>query len=186
MSPTGWGKRRWVVILSVALGLTNLAHAGINQWTSNGPEGGRVFALVIDPVNPTTLYAGTCGNGLFKSTNGGANWTALTLFGDDCIHAVAITPNDSGTVYAGGNKGVFKSTDGGAHWIHTNGDGPVPANALAIDPTNPLVLYGLANGFDSAAIYKSTDGGATWTTSFSSIVGAFGLPTIVIDPHTPT
>src|SRR5438445_13794543 len=38
---------------------------------------GNIAALAIDPVTPTTLYAGTCDRGLFKSTDGGASWTAI-------------------------------------------------------------------------------------------------------------
>jgi hypothetical protein len=34
------------------------ASAGVNTWTTNGPEGGDIRALVIDPGNPATLYAG--------------------------------------------------------------------------------------------------------------------------------
>jgi hypothetical protein len=40
--------------------------AGLNVWTSNGPEGGSINALAIDPVTPTTLYAGTLGGGVFS------------------------------------------------------------------------------------------------------------------------
>src|SRR5439155_25034317 len=53
------------------------AHAEINVWASNGPEGGGIRALAIDPRVPATLYAGTDGGGMFKSTNGGAGWTAI-------------------------------------------------------------------------------------------------------------
>ena len=51
--------------------------AGPNVWTSNGPEGGMIHALAIDPATPSTLYAGTYGGGVFKSTNGGAAWSAV-------------------------------------------------------------------------------------------------------------
>ncbi len=51
--------------------------AGTNVWTSNGPEGGVIYALAIDPATPSTLYAGTDGGGVFKSTNGGGNWSAF-------------------------------------------------------------------------------------------------------------
>ena len=54
-----------------------LVSAGTNVWTSNGPEGGSIYALAIDPETPTTLYAGTWGGGVFKSTNGGGNWSAV-------------------------------------------------------------------------------------------------------------
>jgi len=50
---------------------------GDNQWISIGPEGGYVQTLAINPQTPDTLYAGTWGGGVFKSINGGTNWTAI-------------------------------------------------------------------------------------------------------------
>lgn len=49
-------------LLSALLWLAGLpgAEAGVNEWTTNGPEGGTVLALAIDPQTPVTLYAGTC------------------------------------------------------------------------------------------------------------------------------
>ncbi|WP_347244981.1 hypothetical protein, partial [Thermogutta sp.] len=51
--------------------------AGSLVWRSIGPEGGSIYALAIDPATPGTLYAGTYGGGVFKSTNGGASWSAV-------------------------------------------------------------------------------------------------------------
>ena len=82
-------------LLSVGLALTlagtRTAEAG--RWTPVGPYGGTVLSLAIDPVTPSTLYAGTQFGGLFKSTNGGASWTAIGIgvFGRD-VEAVAINP----------------------------------------------------------------------------------------------
>src|SRR5689334_17161264 len=53
--------------------------AGINQWTSNGPYGGIIETLAIDPTTPSTIYAGTYRGGLFKSTNGGETWNRLRI-----------------------------------------------------------------------------------------------------------
>ena len=71
-------RKQWrFVSLGVLLGAllvtgSRTAEGGINSWTStNGPGGGPIGALAIDPVTPTTLYAGTDSNGVFKSTNGG-------------------------------------------------------------------------------------------------------------------
>lgn len=47
----------------------------INKWTATGPEGGDINDLAVDPLTPTTLYAGTDA-GEFKSTNSGGNWSA--------------------------------------------------------------------------------------------------------------
>ena len=60
----------------VWIGATDVAKA---QWVSYGPEGGKVFAIAINPQMPTILYAATNGDGVFKSTNGGTNWTATGL-----------------------------------------------------------------------------------------------------------
>jgi hypothetical protein len=41
-------------------------------WLSIGPEGGWIYTLAINPTTPSTLYAGTYGAGVYKSTDGGA------------------------------------------------------------------------------------------------------------------
>jgi BNR/Asp-box repeat. len=90
--------------------------AGFNTWSSIGPEGGWIYALAINPTTPSTLYAGTDG-GAFKSTDGGATWSAVnTGLSDPDVYALAINPTAPNTLYAGANGGVFKSTDGGANW----------------------------------------------------------------------
>ena len=122
------------------------ASAGINIWTSNGPEGGSVNALAIDPATPVTLYAGTWG-GVFKSTNGGGNWSAVnTDLTNTFVHAVAIDPVTPSTLYAGTIGGVFKSTNGGGNWRAVNtGLTTTYVAALAIDPASPTTVYAGTN-----------------------------------------
>ncbi len=59
---------RLVTLVGVAI-TASAVSAGVNTWTTNGPKGGDIRALAIDPENPATLYAGTSGAGVFKSTN---------------------------------------------------------------------------------------------------------------------
>src|SRR5207244_3960097 len=87
------------VMLSLLIGPP--VYAAVNSWTSNGPAGELVDALVISPSTPTTLYAGTLG-GVFKSTDAGSSWTNTGL---TYVHALAINPSTPTTLYAG--------TDGG-------------------------------------------------------------------------
>ncbi len=47
------------------------ASAAPTSWSSQGPDGGHVYALAIAPTNPQTLFAATGGGGVFTSTNGG-------------------------------------------------------------------------------------------------------------------
>jgi hypothetical protein len=73
--------------------------AGVNVWTTNGPEGGNVWALAIDPSKPATLYAGTNG-GVFKSADSGRTWRSV-LTGLINVSALAIDPSAPATLYAG-------------------------------------------------------------------------------------
>ena len=85
-------------------------------------EGGSIYALAINPQTPDTLYAGTYGGGVFKSTNGGTNWTAInTGLTNTNVCALAIDPQTPETLYAGTDGGgVFKSTNGGTNWTAMN------------------------------------------------------------------
>jgi hypothetical protein len=62
-----------------AVSLTAGAHgapAGVNVWTAHGPYQTYGAALAIDPITPSTLYAGTDA-GVYKSTDGGGSWTVM-------------------------------------------------------------------------------------------------------------
>src|SRR6202162_4411892 len=102
------------------------AFARVDTWTTNGPEGGEVQALAIDPANPATLYAGTAGGGVSKSTNGGGSWKSVNNgLTSTIVTALAIDPSAPATLYAGtygGTEGggVFKSTNGGESWTAIN------------------------------------------------------------------
>ena len=70
--------------------------AGINDWTSNGPEGGSIQALAIDPATPTTLYVGAFGGGYWITWFGYQNFfltaAVLTLLGAAYFGYFARTP----------------------------------------------------------------------------------------------
>ncbi|MBI4464983.1 MAG: hypothetical protein HY647_09790 [Acidobacteria bacterium] len=116
-----------------------------------------VQALAIDPANPATVYAGTP-RGVFKSTNGGHNWSNAGLT-TQSVYTFIISPANPSTIYAGTQDGgVFKSTDGGQNWS-SSGFPTAPVQALAIDPNNPSTLYAATFG---GGVFKSTDGGQSW------------------------
>ena len=105
----------------LGLFVAGIADAGVNHWTATGPCGGNIEALAIDPHTPATVYAGNDA-GVFKSTNGGENWTAInTGLTNAYVYALAIDPKTPATVYAGTiGDGVFKSTNGGENWTAIN------------------------------------------------------------------
>ena len=86
----------------------------------------NVACLVIDPTNPNVLYAGTGegyyngdalrGNGIFKTTNGGANWTQLaSTTGPNFffVNRLAMSPNGQ-VLLAATRSGMYRSTNGGS------------------------------------------------------------------------
>src|SRR5262249_1069100 len=154
--------------------------AEANVWTSTGPFGGNVQALAIDPQNPTTIYAGTF-NGLFKSTDSGANWTLVkTRLSNGFIAFLATDPQNPATVYVGNREAALKSTDGGNTWSDF---GPTASSVrfLAFDGQDSAIIYALTASGD---IFKSTDGGVTW--NYSGLLGIPIVYILVVDPQTPS
>src|SRR5205809_4873983 len=142
----------------------------LNKWSSNGPDGGEVLSLAIDPSNPATIYAGTA-VGLFKSTNGGATWS-ISLAGGYIKDLVVYAPNPN-IIYAGSSK----STDGGLSWQPMNLGG----HPFAVDPTNPNILHAVVY----QTVITSTDGGATWNTLHSHLNAPYQFGSVAIDPTNP-
>jgi len=182
------------LLLLPTLGPVREVSAGVNVWTSNGPEGGDIRTLAVDPQTPTTLYAGTYGGGaagsygggVFKSVDGGATWSAVnTGLTDFDILSLAIDPQTPTTLYVGTyNDGVFKSTDGGATWNPVNtGLTTTKVYALAVDPQTPATLY--AGTEYGGGVFKSTDGGGTWSAANTGLMNTW-VRSLVVDPQTPT
>ncbi len=179
-------------LLSALLVLVCLAPAGAASadgpaWQSNGPEGGSIYALAVDPVTPTTLYAGTWGTGLYKSTDGGQSWRATPRSG--AILTLAINPADPQMVYAGlSTGGVWRTTNGGDSWFSRNGSSPSLANktvnALAIDPAAPDTAYAaLGTSPGTGRIYRTDDGGTSWITKTTGLPDTLPVVrSLAIDP----
>ena len=154
-----------------ALSLTALAllaapvMAADEIWVPTGqPSGGQTFQVAVDPVDSGTLYALT-NNGLFKSTDGGADWSfAYAMFGYD----MSVDPLQPMNLYVANiDSGVWKSTDGGDTW--SNLAGISNATVVVADPVTEGVVYAIGK---DCAVYKSPDGGTTWSSiGVSRLVG---------------
>ena len=150
--------------------------AGSNSWTlsTQGMYGGCIYALAVSPnyADDHTLFAATWGDGVFKSTDGGASWFAVSYgLTDLTVKALAISPQiGDNTIFAGTNAGVFKSTTYGLYWVST----PLtyPIHALAISPgyAGDQTVFAGTWGY---GVFKSTDGGANWTQIVSGLTDLY-------------
>ena len=146
--------------------------------------------LVIDPMNPQILYAATYqrqrsawgfdgggpGSGIYKTIDGGANWTKLTNglpAGDKGRIGIDLFPSDSRVVYATieaspNEGGVYRTVDGGAKWekLSALNTRPMYYSQIRLDPKdrNRVYMLGSNRGF-----YVSDDGGKTFPERFSNI-----------------
>jgi len=108
------------------------------------------------------------GNGLYRSSDGGAHWSGISGHGlpEGKWGRTGIAVSADGRkVYAAidcpGHSGLYRSDDGGDTWALVNSDPRLTSrawyfNSLAIDPTNPDVLY-----IPNVALYRTEDGGKT-------------------------
>jgi photosystem II stability/assembly factor-like uncharacterized protein len=178
-------------------GIWKTGNAGATwQSMSDGLESAAIGAIAIAPSDPNVLYAGTghpeprydiaAGDGLYRSSDGGAHWHHAGLRATRYIGAILIDTKDPNTLLVGAlghvfgpspDRGVFRSSDGGKTWKKTlfidNQTGVVD---LAADPAQPNIVFAAAwtarnwpwlsyftpiEG-EGSAIYKSLDGGQSW------------------------
>jgi photosystem II stability/assembly factor-like uncharacterized protein len=156
-----------------------------------------IGALAVSASDPNIIYVGSGeqgrGDGVYKSTDAGANWVNLGLRQTHYISAMLVDPHNPDIVLvaalgdseSGAERGVYKTTDGGKSWQKTLfKDAETGVADLTADPDNPSILYAAmyhrpvdllepdeGKGQD-AWIYKSTDEGSTW-----KVVDGKGLPT---------
>lgn len=155
-----------------------------NTWEFVGAKGveshnqGIIVSLHIDPNNNNEVYAGTNTSGMFRTMDGGQNWSNVTdnvgLPGIG-VQDIAVNPNNTAEKYiATGNGrnnygfGVFKTTDNCNTWTQVLAVNPSDnylVRKLLIDDENPLILYALVDRF----VYRTMDGGANWDMIFDEL-----------------
>ena len=171
-----------------------------------------IGAIAIDPTNPKVIWVGTgeswtrnsvsIGDGIYKSTDGGDNWTNMGLRDSERIAKILIDPSDPNTVYAcvpgklwsdSEDRGVYKTTNGGQSWtkILKGANLSTGCSMMSMDPKSPKTIYAGTWDFrrqgwtfrsggngetapSASGLFKSTDGGATWSDLNEST--AKGLP----------
>ncbi len=161
------------------------------DWDERGPSNvaGRTRAIMIDPNDPSgnSIFAGSVGGGLFKTTNITAafpNWTAVNnLMPNLAISALAFDPSNTLIMYAGtgegyGNSdavrgmGIFKSLNGGLTWglIGATNNGTFTFIQRIVVTATGVVLACTQSG----GVQRSANGGTTWAKVLGTGLGITG------------
>ena len=133
-----------------------------NQTSGWNPGVGRITSIAIDPKDANHIIVGSPGGGVWKTVNGGANWSALTdNLSNIYVYALTIDPVNSNIYYWGSSSGIiFKSTDAGATWNQLADTGNGAVNKILINPSDTSKMF-CSSRFDG--IYKTTNGGVNWS-----------------------
>ena len=161
-------------------------------WRRVGLETSEhIGKIVIDPRNSNVVYVAAQGplfspggeRGLYKTTDGGATWTAVLQISENTgVTDLVLDPKNPDVLYAsayqrrrhvgqaiGGGReaGIHKSTNGGRTWTKLTNGLPkcdIGRIALAIDGRrNPTELYALVEAQGGQGFYKTSNGGGSWT-----------------------
>jgi photosystem II stability/assembly factor-like uncharacterized protein len=151
------------------------------KYREIGPaiSGGRSTAVAGSNLDPQLYFAGGAGGGVFRSTNGGASWTAVfDREGAAPIGAIAIAPQDERDVWVGTGEanprndaesgdGIYHSVDGGEHWNRVGLERSAHISSIAIDPRDrravAVGVLGRVSADDTnRGVYVTRDAGAHW------------------------
>ena len=129
--------------------------------------GGSIYVMGKD--NNNTIYAGTFGNGIYKTSNNGLTWNAINtgLPANSRIKAIEIMPDNSLVLLKEGSSTfdtlkIYKSTNGGSEWNEIfRGDGGIFNTNFGVDNQGNIYLSGMTV-FIEGVLIKSTNGGSTF------------------------
>ncbi len=183
--------------------MTEASAAANLAWRSIGPAnmGGRVADVEGVPGDPNIVYVATGSGGIFKTTNGGMNWTPIfDRQSTISVGDIALEPGNPDVIWVGTGEsnarnsvsfgdGVYKSTDGGKTWKNLGLRDTNTISKIVINPKNPDIAYVAAVGHiwganEERGVFMTTDGGKTWAKTLY-IDQFHGASDLAIDPQNP-
>jgi photosystem II stability/assembly factor-like uncharacterized protein len=174
-----------------------------------------IGAVTADPLRPGVVWVGTgenasqrsagWGDGIYKTTDGGATWRHMGLETSEHIGDILVDPRDSDVVWvasqgglwsSGGERGLYKTTDGGESWerVLSVSDDTGIAD-IVFDRDDPDVVYAasyqrrrhvgiLIAGGPEGKIFRTRDGGRSWTEIMNGLPPVdLGRIALEVSPH---
>jgi len=169
-------------------GAPSAAGIGGSSWTWLGPGniGGRVRSIAVNPIVPSTWFAGSVSGGIWKTVDSGAHWAPVNDFlANLSISTMVIQPGNPSVIYAGTGEsltglhgaGIFTSTDAGDTWSQLTSTASDEAftyvNHVSMSADGSVLLAATWKG-----IYRSIDGGASFDPALNLDNPGVGDPTI--------
>lgn len=164
-------------------------------WTASniGGPGSNTLVSDISAIDANTAWvvtaqngAGTNGNRVWKTTNGGTNWTQqsagytpTTATGGSFANQIYFWDANEGWTAGdpiGGFFEMYRTTNGGSTWTLVPGR-PAAAGDFGYVGLKEVVGNTIWMGTDVGRILKSSDRGATWTAAFSPVLDFGGVTT---------
>ena len=177
-----------------------------------------IGAIAVDQAHPETVWVGTgepwvrnsvsVGDGIYRTTDGGDNWTFMGLPKSERIGKIVVNPKDSSIVYvavlgslwnSSADRGLYKTSDGGKTWnkiLSVNAD--TGCTDVAVDPQEPDTVYAamwqfrrqawtFQSGGPGSGLHRSRDGGKTWEKLKEGLPeGELGRIAIAVAPSRPS
>jgi len=144
---------------------TNGGNSRFDLGSPDGKTGNWITPFEQDPIAVNTIYTGY--DQVYKSTNGGTSWIAISQNLGGNLNHLKIAPTNSNIMYAARGSNLYKTEDGGlTNWFQLLGfSGSI--NSIAIHPTNPNKVAIATT--DSQKVFVSTNGGATWVSYLNDL-----------------
>jgi photosystem II stability/assembly factor-like uncharacterized protein len=187
---------------------------GGRTWRNMGlKQSEHIARIVIDPRDSNVVYVAAPGplwkgggdRGLYKSTDGGKNWTSLIKVGEYTgVADVILDPRNPDIllaathqrerkyytlIHGGPESALWRSTDAGNTWTKvTTGmpTGELGRIGLAYAPSNPSMIYAqIEAGEGRGGLFRSIDNGVTWERRNSSDSQGQYYAHVVVDPVNP-
>lgn len=194
-----------IIALDVAPGPTPAVYAltpsGVHVSSGGAPWVKRVAGLpapaavtfndlAVDPTDPAAVYVATNPAGVYRTRNGGQNWTAANdgLPAEPRnVRAVAVAPITGDVFISLRGAGLFRSEDGGDDWTLSH-EGITYNSTLfgtverpAFSPADPDLAY----VYNSDGVFRSEDGGVTWLPAPQGFTGNVLVSTLAFHQARP-